>query len=55
MSILIDDEYRHSPHYDEFFEAFCKRLEKRFNDIPVFDAAMQFYKEYHFIIFKQSQ
>lgn len=49
MSILIDDQYRHSPHYDEFFEAFCKRLEKRFNDIPVFDAAMQFYKTYHFI------
>ena len=49
MSILIDDQYRHSLHYDEFFEAFCKRLEKRFNDIPVFDAAMQFYKTYHFI------
>lgn len=49
MSILIDDQYRHSPHYDEHFEAFCKRLEKRFNDIPVFDAAMQFYKTYHFI------
>ena len=49
MSILIDDQYRHSPHYDEFFESFCKRLEKHFNDIPVFDAAMQLYKEYHFI------
>ena len=49
MSILIDDQYRHSPHYDEHFEAFCKRLEKHFKDIPIFDTAMQFYKEYHFI------
>ena len=54
MSILIDDQYRHSPHYDEFFEAFCKRLEKRFNDIPVFDAAMQFYKTYHFIEYSRN-
>ena len=54
MSILIDDQYRHSPHYEEFFEAFCKRLEKRFNDIPVFDAAMQFYKTYHFIEYSRN-
>ena len=54
MSILIDDQYRHSPHYDEFFEAFCKRLEKHFNDIPVFDAAMQFYKTYHFIEYSRN-
>ena len=49
MSILIDDQYRHSPHYDEHFEAFCEGLEKHFKDIPIFDTAMQFYKEYHFI------
>ena len=54
MSILIDDQYRHSPHYDEFFESFCKRLEKHFNDIPVFDAAMQFYKTYHFIEYSRN-
>ncbi|WP_281085834.1 SUKH-3 domain-containing protein [Eubacterium ruminantium] len=54
MSILIDDQYRHSPHYEEFFEAFCKRLEKHFNDIPVFDAAMQFYKTYHFIEYSRN-
>ena len=49
MSIIIDDQYRLNPHYEEFFDAFCKRLEKRFNDIPVFDAAMQFYKMYQCI------
>ena len=49
MSIIIDDQYRHDPCYEEYFDAFCERLEKHFNDIPVFDAAMQFYKEYFFI------
>ena len=49
MSIIIDDQYRHSPRYDEHFEAFCEGLEKHFKDIPIFDTAMQFYKEYHFI------
>jgi len=49
MSIIIDDQYRHKSRYEEFFDAFCKKLEKRFNDIPVFDAAMQFYKMYHLI------
>ena len=49
MSIIIDDQYRHRPNYEEFFDSFCKRIEKHFNDIPVFDAAMQLYKEYHFI------
>ena len=49
MSIIIDDQYRHSPRYEKHFNVFCERLEKHFNDIPVFDAAMQLYKEYHFI------
>jgi hypothetical protein len=49
MSIIIDDQYRCHPRYEEFFDAFCERLEKHFSDIPVFDAAMQFYKEYFFI------
>ena len=49
MSIIIDDQYRHHPRYEEFFDAFCKRTEKHFNDIPIFDAAMQLYKEYYSI------
>ena len=49
MSIIIDDQYRHSARYEKHFNVFCERLEKHFNDIPVFDAAMQLYKEYHFI------
>lgn len=49
MCIIIDDQYRHHPRCEEFFDSFCKRLEKRFNDIHVFEAAMQFYKAYHFI------
>ena len=49
MSIIIDDQYRHHPRYEEYFDAFCEKSEKHFNDIPVFDAAMQFYKEYFLI------
>ena len=49
MSIIIDDQYRHNPRYEEHFNTFCEKIEKHFNDIPVFDAAMQFYKEYFFI------
>ena len=49
MSIIIDDQYRHHPRYEEYFDAFCEKSEKHFSDIPVFDAAMQLYKEYHFI------
>ena len=37
MSIKIDDQYRHSPRYEHHFNVFCERLEKHFNDIPVFD------------------
>ena len=54
MSILIDDQYRHSPRYEKHFNVFCERLEKHFNDIPVFDAAMQFYKTYHFIEYSRN-
>ncbi len=49
MSIIIDDQYRHHPRYEEFFDSLCKKTKKHYNDIPFFDAAMQLYKEYFFI------
>ena len=49
MTIVIDDQYRHSPRYENHLNVFCEKLEKHFKDIPIFDAAMQFYKEYFLI------
>ena len=38
MSIIIDDQYRNNPRYEQHFDAFCERLKKHNNDIPIFVA-----------------